>query len=298
VQPGILAAALTVSIAQRLVRRLCPNCKKEVPLIQEKQDVIRAVLRNGERIGKDFASYNLRSDMEFKTYEPVGCDQCGGTGFKGRVGLFEAIITDDVIAKVMAQVPAPTERDIKKAAEHQQIFTMIEDGVIKILTGATSFDEIQTVVDLSEDVSGTTSAAAPQTTSAEPAPLSTPTTEQEVSLDTFPVEVHPSGEEIALLIDYLKLLESQQQQHPSTGIADKIARAQHMIISILENTPNLDALFSQKNPSVMVRDEIENLIKELQLLEQDQIKNPSTGIASQIASIRNNIQNMTREVVK
>jgi type IV pilus assembly protein PilB len=297
IQPGILAAALTVSIAQRLVRRLCPNCKKEAVLSQDKQEVLRAVMRNGERIGKDFASYNLRSDMELKTYEPVGCDQCGGTGFKGRVGLFEAIITDDVIAKIMAQVPTPTERDIKKAAEHQQIFTMIEDGVIKILTGATSFDEIQTVVDLSEDISSTGSVPPAMATPAQPAAVSTPVP-KEVPLESFAPDGRPSGEEVALLVDYLKLLESQQQQTPSVGIADKIARAQHMILSILENTPNLDALFSQKNPSVMVRDEIENLIKELQLLEQDQIKNPSAGIAAQIANIRNNIQNMTREVVK
>lgn len=153
VQPGILAAALTVSIAQRLVRKLCPVCKKEIELDADKTKLLRAIIKNGERLGKDFASYQITSDMQFKVYGPVGCAECGNTGFKHRVGLYEAILTDDTIAKIMTKVPAPTEREVKEAAEHQKIFTMIEDGTIKILSGITSFDEVQSVVDLSEDVS-------------------------------------------------------------------------------------------------------------------------------------------------
>jgi type IV pilus assembly protein PilB len=307
IQPGILAAALTVSIAQRLVRRLCPDCKKEVPLDADKEALVRKIIKNAERIGKDYKAYNISSDMTFKTYEPnpTGCEKCNGAGFKGRVGLYEAILTDEAMAKIMGQVPAPTERDIKKAAEHQKIFTLIEDGVIKILSGITSFDEIQGVVDLAEDV-GSDEDTQPHPVSTSETTLQTPQSLAEPR-DSSPWQGEPSnltyvhqgqGEEIILLTDYLKLLEEHQQKNPEVGIADKIARAQHMIISILENTPDLDHLFASQNPGMLVRNEIEGLVGELKALEDDQVKNPSIGVADQIAKIRNNIQTMTREVGK
>jgi type IV pilus assembly protein PilB len=310
IQPGILAAALTVSIAQRLVRKLCPYCKKEEALPADREQLMRAIIKNAESIGKDFAAYNIKSDMKFTTFVPVGCDKCGNSGYKGRVGLYEAILTDDIIAKVMAQVPTPTERDIKKAAEHQKIFTLIEDGVIKILSGITSFEEINSVVDLSEDVDSSVLLDDSQSSSSlkeeQPAPAATTAPAGLRPSDPASFEagqpaqltLAPQGEEIVLLVDYLKMLEEHQQQNPAVGIADKIARAQHMIISMLENSPNLEQLFTQSNPAIVVRNEIEGLMRELKTLEEDQVKNPSVGVADQIAKIRNNIQTMTREVGK
>lgn len=219
IQPGILAAALTVSLAQRLVRKLCPVCKKEVTPDQEKLDLLRAIIKNGERIGKDFAQHGISSDMPIKLYEPVGCDQCGSTGFKGRVGLYEAILTDDVIAKTMAQVPTPTERDIKKAAEHQKIFTMIEDGVIKILNGITSFDEIQNVVDLAEDVGDQVSTQISESSpSTVPPPVRLSADRPSYKQEEAPAPLHtftPTQEidELLVLIDYLKALEKDLENH-------------------------------------------------------------------------------------
>ena len=215
IQPGILAAALTVSLAQRLIRKLCPVCKKQLPLTAEQEKTVRAIIKNAERIGKDYTSYNIHSDMPFVTYGPVGCEACGNTGYKGRDGLFEAILTDDTIAKVMAQVPTPTERDIKKASEHQKIFTMIEDGVIKILSGITSFEEIQGVVDLSEDVGDDVSNGVSEQ---QESPLSQVPTPQPPAVGpsykqegmsapaTFFTPAQET-EELLVLIDYLKTLE-------------------------------------------------------------------------------------------
>lgn len=220
IQPGILGAALTVSLAQRLVRRLCPACKKEVALPPAKEALLRKIIQNAERIGKDCQSYNIHSDMAFHVYEPVGCEQCHGNGFKGRVGLYEAILTDEPIAKIMAQIPAPTERDIKKAAEHQKIFTLIEDGVIKILSGITSFDEIQSVVDLSEDVGDAVASASEGVLSSsdlreeKEAP-------QDKARETDKEEVRftPTQEtdELLVLIDYLKTLEKDLENHQKTN---------------------------------------------------------------------------------
>lgn len=322
VQPGILAAALTVSIAQRLVRKLCPTCKKQAVPAAENAELLRSIIRNAERAGKDMASYGIRSDMDLVCYEPVGCAECNNTGFKGRVGLYEAILTDDIIANIMTRVPPPTERDIKRAAEHQKILTMIEDGVVKILTGVSSIGEVQGVVDLTEDVqenvgaqnpadvedalaaaastagAGTDTQIAGQKTGSA-APDTQPRKNQGAAPAVEPRYADhavPGGEEVALLVDYLKLLERLRRDTPSADLSDKIARASHMIISILENTPNLEALFAGASPGVVVRDEIEKLMRELSELQEDQEKNPSLDVASKISKIRNTIQTMRGEV--
>lgn len=301
IQPGILAAALTVSIAQRLIRKLCPHCKKQVALPADKIELLQKIIANAERIGKDFGAYNIKTDMQFTCYEPVGCDQCNKSGFKGRVGLYEAIITDEAIAAIMTK--EPTERDIKRTAEHQKIFTLIEDGVIKILSGLSSYDEVQSVVDLAEDVGQVGEsenkevAAGVLGNDKSTATIHPKTSSTGTMVGQVPGSV-VSGEEIALLVDYLKMLESHQQKNPEVGIADKIARASHMIVSILENTPNLENMFGNANPTVAVRDQIEGLIGELSQLEQDQMKNPNMGVAQQIGNIRNTIQSMRGEVVK
>ncbi|NBV43012.1 hypothetical protein EBR96_09640, partial [bacterium] len=313
VQAIDVSNALTAAYAQRLIRKLCPHCKKPIDLEPDKIDLIKKIVANAERLGKDMATYGIRSGMDMVVYGPVGCEECNNTGFKGRVGLYEAILTDDTIAKVMTQVPPPTERDIKKAAEHQKILTMIEDGVVKILTGLTSFDEVQGVVDLGEDMNANIE---DELSTNDQVPHRDARSEDSNSATSkaLPVErtapLHASGEggsrsetgeageEIILLIDYLKILEDHQRQHPDVGIADKIARVQHMIISILENTPNLENLFSPANPAMLVRDQIEGLMGELKTLEEDQTRNPNVGIANQIASIRNTIQTMRGEVAK
>jgi type II secretory ATPase GspE/PulE/Tfp pilus assembly ATPase PilB-like protein len=84
--------------------------------------------------------------MPITLWEAVGCEVCNMTGYKGRVGLFEAIETDEAIEKIIPEVPS--ERDIIRAALPQGIFDMREDGVIKILKGLTSVEEVSSVVDL------------------------------------------------------------------------------------------------------------------------------------------------------
>ena len=79
----------------------------------------------------------------------VGCDKCNNTGYKGRTGIFEAIRTDKNIEDMV--IKNPSERDIKNAAQEQGIMDMRQDGVIKILKGITSLDELGRVIDINED---------------------------------------------------------------------------------------------------------------------------------------------------
>ncbi len=149
VNPKILVSALTLSIAQRLVRKLCKECKAERPVKPEEETLLRKILKGAADAGKNIAAYNLTADMPIKLFNAVGCKACNKTGYKGRMGIFEAIKTDEALEKI---IPTnPSEREIKKVANTQGIFNMQEDGVVKILSGITSIEEVQSVVDLTEE---------------------------------------------------------------------------------------------------------------------------------------------------
>ena len=91
----------------------------------------------------------INTDMDFKIYDSLGCPQCSGLGYKGRLGVFEAILTDDKIAALIAE--KPSDREIKKVAITQGIFDMREDGIIKVLRGITSLEELKSNVDIYSD---------------------------------------------------------------------------------------------------------------------------------------------------
>jgi type IV pilus assembly protein PilB len=149
VNPKILVSALSLSIAQRLVRKLCANCKKEVAITEEQMKVVNKVIENAKAYKKDFGNYGVDMSSPFKIYGAVGCPECNGTGYKGRIGIFEAIHNDENIEKIIPQ--NPSEREIKEVAQNQGSLDMREDGIVKILKGITSYEEVSSVVDLYEE---------------------------------------------------------------------------------------------------------------------------------------------------
>ncbi len=150
INPKVLPSALSVSIAQRLVRKLVPECAEAYTPDQATQDLIRKILKQADRNGKDLASYGVSADQEIILYRPKKetCAKGNGTGYKGRIGLFEAILLDEAIEKIITD--NPSEREIRRLADKQGILSMQEDGVLKALAGVTSLEEIQKVVDLTE----------------------------------------------------------------------------------------------------------------------------------------------------
>ena len=149
VNPKILVSALSLSIAQRLVRKLCQFCKKEKVLTPEEAQIIKLNMDGIKEEGKSLSNYNINPDAPIKIFSAVGCDKCNMTGFKGRIGIFEAIRTDEAIEKIMPE--NPSEREIKKVARAQGILSMRQAGLVKILNGITSYEEVQSVVDLGEE---------------------------------------------------------------------------------------------------------------------------------------------------
>ncbi|MDP3763888.1 MAG: GspE/PulE family protein [bacterium] len=141
VNPKVISSALNVSIAQRLVRQLCQACKKEIPLAGTNKEMVEKILENIPD-----PAY-LEGIQRKHTWASVGCPECSGLGFKGRIGVFEAILVDNEIEK--AVIINPSERDIREAAKSQKLLTLVEDGIIKVLSGVTTLEELDRVVDLS-----------------------------------------------------------------------------------------------------------------------------------------------------
>ena len=149
INPKILVSALSISIAQRLVRRLCKFCKKETIPTEEESKIIKMIMDGIKEEGKKLSDYNINPDAPIKIFSAVGCEKCNMLGYKGQIGVFEAIKTDEAIEKIIPE--NPSEREIKKVAAKQGILSMRQDGIVKVLNGITSLEEVKSVVDLNEE---------------------------------------------------------------------------------------------------------------------------------------------------
>ncbi len=149
VNPKILVTALSLSIAQRLVRKLCKACKKEKETTEEEKKVVMQTIEEAKKNNKDLKDYGVDISGGIKLFSPVGCIECNNTGYKGRIGIFEAIQNDESIETIIPK--NPSEREIKEIASKQGILNMKEDGIVKVLTGITSFEEVASVVDFYEE---------------------------------------------------------------------------------------------------------------------------------------------------
>jgi type II secretory ATPase GspE/PulE/Tfp pilus assembly ATPase PilB-like protein len=137
--PTIIPSALRVSMAQRLVRRLCPVCRKEAAVEGAIQKEIELTIAGIEDVSTVPADHT-------KMWTAVGCDKCNHTGYKGRIGIYEAILMNETVEKAVQM--NSSDREIWTAAKGQGILTMKQDGVLKVLAGVTSYDELERVITL------------------------------------------------------------------------------------------------------------------------------------------------------
>ena len=126
VEPFLIASAVAGVMGQRLCRRLCPQCKKEVPL--------------------DMKYYSLDTPPERNTvFEPAGCDVCTRTGYKGRRALFEVLEVDEDIEGAIVRRENATQ--IRNISLSKGMKTLREDGWAKVFAGVTSVKEILRVTE-------------------------------------------------------------------------------------------------------------------------------------------------------
>ena len=127
VAPFNIASSVSLIMAQRLLRRLCPNCKREV-----ERPPVPALKKAG------FTDADLAQD--WKLYRPVGCDSCRGKGFKGRVGIYEVMPVSDEMQKVIMN--NGTEVDIMNMAYQEGMVDLRRAGLMKVMQGLTSLEEV------------------------------------------------------------------------------------------------------------------------------------------------------------
>ena len=139
-----IGSALSLALAQRLVRRLCNTCKQQKPLEGAERLLVEGILAG-------VVDQTILEGVQTETLWAAGgdesCVECAGTGYKDRIAVFEGILTDESVDEVVRG--NPSERDVWRVAIQQGIPTMPQDGVLKVLSGITSLDELGRVIDLS-----------------------------------------------------------------------------------------------------------------------------------------------------
>ncbi|MEM9336761.1 MAG: GspE/PulE family protein [Patescibacteria group bacterium] len=138
VDSRVMGGSINVVLGQRLVRLLCQHCRKQRTATTKESEIISRVLKDHPEQPTVKAPYMV--------YDPVGCEKCGGSGFKGRVGVYEAIVVDEAVEE--AVIRDPREHIILEAARPQGVPNMAEHGITRVLDGETSLEELQRVVDL------------------------------------------------------------------------------------------------------------------------------------------------------
>ena len=131
VQDYDIASTVATTISQRLVRRLCPKCKKEREFTKEEKDIIKKI---GEKYGVEF---NLSGK---KTYNAVGCEHCNHSGYFDRVGLFEVLDITEGLKEMIMEGKSSIE--IRRKAMEKDYRPLVVDGINKVLNGLTNLDEI------------------------------------------------------------------------------------------------------------------------------------------------------------
>lgn len=131
-----IAPALNMAIAQRLVRKVCKNCS-EMTAVTEKQ--LEYLQKNLTGLSGRIKLPALDSGL--KIAHPKGCHECNDTGYKGRIGIFEFFIVDDDMENFILKSPSIV--DIKKYAVEKGMLDMQKDGLIKVILGVTTLEEVE-----------------------------------------------------------------------------------------------------------------------------------------------------------
>ncbi|OGI83514.1 hypothetical protein A2903_02235 [Candidatus Nomurabacteria bacterium RIFCSPLOWO2_01_FULL_33_17] len=148
VNPKILVSALSLSIAQRLVRKVCQKCVTFRPAEKIEVEEINMILDQALANSKNLESYEVKKSDNYEMAVIHGCEACNFTGYKGRIGIFEAIYNDESIQKIIPN--NPSEHEIELVADKQGILNMKEDGIVKVIKKVTTLDEVKSVVSLSD----------------------------------------------------------------------------------------------------------------------------------------------------
>ncbi len=136
IEPFLLASSVNLIVAQRLVRKICTSCRES--------EVVDAKMIKGEITDNLIKKFLEKSKDGVRLYKGKGCSVCRGTGYVGRVGIYEVMpMTEAIREAIMAKKDAD---EIKKIAVKEGMTTMLEDGLSKVKLGQTTVDELLRVI--------------------------------------------------------------------------------------------------------------------------------------------------------
>ena len=139
-EPANIAPAINMAIAQRLVRKVCKKCAVSMAITP---DVFRQLKKELSGLPKKIKVPLIKPQM--KLLQVKGCRDCNFTGYKGRTGIFEAFFVDDAMEKFI--LTSPSIAEIRERAIKKGMVLMRKDGLMKVLQGITTIDEVDRVTE-------------------------------------------------------------------------------------------------------------------------------------------------------
>ena len=126
-----ISSTVGTTISQRLVRRMCPKCKRQRPFTDREKEIIRKI---GDKYGVNYDVDN------HETYDAVGCEYCNNSGYYGRIGVFEVLNITDEIKELI--VDSASTMEIRRKALEGDYRPLIVDGIQKVINGETNLEEL------------------------------------------------------------------------------------------------------------------------------------------------------------
>jgi len=144
IPPFLVAFTTNIVMAQRLVRKICPHCRKKYKLDKIALQELSKIFDSKKLLllfKENIPNFNIEQELEEMTfYQGAGCRRCGQIGYKGRIGIYETLLIDqELIKKINTQ---STADDIRNYAREKGMMTMFEDGLIKAKMGITTISEV------------------------------------------------------------------------------------------------------------------------------------------------------------
>jgi len=135
-EPFLVASTINLIVAQRLVRKICPNCRASFELTAEEQTLVKSY----EKLSLALKTKGYQDLKKIRVYHGGGCKVCNNTGYSGRLGIFEILEMNEQIKKLVLSHASSDE--ITKQAVEDGMTTLLEDGLDKMLNGVTTLDEV------------------------------------------------------------------------------------------------------------------------------------------------------------
>ncbi len=144
IEPFLIASTVNVIIAQRLVRRICKQCIMSYKIDKQMEQELEKHFNVTELVNALAQHGTIKSNKEkissMLFYKGKGCKHCGESGYKGRVGIYEVLEIDEIMANLILK--RASADDINKQAKEKGMISMLQDGFIKIKQGSTTVEEI------------------------------------------------------------------------------------------------------------------------------------------------------------